>query len=228
MKNQIKILTTSLVTLGSMSVIGQVNASEVLKPGEDRVFGASGSHMRLGKSDPSDRAITVVTRDPAGENELASMLSKLSAAGLIGGLVVRMEVPNVSRLSSTANDAMLDGDHKTAFDCYGILVALEENNNTARFELSKYLIQGIRGSLEPKEADRMRASQLLIEASWLEMTQSPDEPDHAGRLLRSYEPEVYDALSKLSGEDKPFNDEIKERLQAQLFSKIKDLPTDPF
>lgn len=228
MKNQLKVLSVSLLTLGWMSVTGQASTTLVLEPEKDGVFGAAESHIRLGKTDPAEKAVTMVTTDPVGENELASILSRLGSAGLLGGVVIRMEVPNTNRLSSTANDAQLDGDHKTAFDCYGILTALDTNNHIARLELSKYLIQGISGSLEPKEADRLRASQLLIEASWLEMTQHPGEPDHAGRLLKSYKPEVYATLSSLTGTNILLEESIKENLQAELFAKIKDMPADPF
>ena len=226
MKNH-KMLFTSFFAL-ALLFVEAATASTLLNPGEDGIFGSSESHIRLGKANPADRTVTMVTTDPAGESELASILRRLGSAGVIGGVVIRMEVLDINRLSSTANDAFLDGDHKTAFDCYGLLVALDENNQTARLELAKYLIQGIRETLEPKEADRMRASQLLIEASWLEITQHPGEPDHAGRLLKSYKTDVYSALSRLASERKHLEERIKESLQAQLFAEIKDIPADPF
>lgn len=61
-----------------------------------------------------------------------------------------MEVPDLIRLklSNTANDSF---EHKQAFDCYGILAALDPNNHIAKHHLANYLIQVIKESLDPKE-----------------------------------------------------------------------------
>ncbi len=228
MKKCAKKIYVFLGIMGCLSVSENVNAANTVIS-EDKVFGASESHIRLGRVDSTDRsALTIMARDQAGENDLARMLNGLIAAGLIGRLEVCMEVPDLIRLSNTANDSFEDGEHKQAFDCYGILVALDSKNHIAKHHLANYLIQGIRESLDPKEQDRFRACQLLIEASWLEMTEHPDEPDNSGRLVRAYEPEVYTALSRLVTNRQPLVETVKENLQAQLFAKIKDLPGDPF
>jgi hypothetical protein len=227
MKKYIKKVSLSLGVLGCLFASENGNAANLIS--EDRVFGASESHIKLGRGDTTDRStLTIMAGDQAGENDLARMLNSLIAAGLIGRLEVRMEVPDINRLSSTANDSFVDGEHKQAFYCYGILVALNSKDHIAKYHLANYLIQGIRESLHPKEQDRFRACQLLIEASWLEMTEHPDEPDNGGRLVRAYESEVYNTLSKLVTNHQTLIETVKENLQAQLFAKVKDLPSDPF
>jgi hypothetical protein len=228
MNKYIKKHTLPLAVM-SFFVLENGNASNELMPVEDGIFGISKNHITLGRSNTVGRSeITVETRDQAGESDLARMLNSLAAAGLIGRLEVRMEVSDKVRLSNAANDAFEEGDHKKAFDWYGILVAINPKDHIAKYHLANYLIHGISGAQEPNEQDRFRACQLLIETSWIEMTEHPDEPDNGGRLIQAYKPEVYTTLSRRVTEKLPLEDGIKEILQVQLFEEIKDQPADPF
>lgn len=196
--------------------------------GEGEVFGSSRTHLRIGHHD-SKGALTLSTKDQAGESDLAQLLMVLSRipGSLEGGLRVDMVI-NEPSLSNAASDAVLDGEHEKAFHAYSVLVALSQKNNTARFHLSQYLMNGISGFLEPDENDIFRACQLLIEATWLEMRDHQDEPEQAGRLLTQYANDVYWKLSQMEKETDKLEEKKKEVLQAALFEKIKMMSKSPF
>lgn len=229
MQKYIKTYALYLVITGYFSALENGTASNALLPIKDEIFGIAKNHITLGRPNPIDRSeITIATRDQAGESDLARMLNSLAKVGVIGRLEVRMEVSDRDGLANAANDAFSDGEHKKAFDWYGILVALNQEDHVAKYHLANYLIHGIVGAQEPNEQDRFRACQLLIETSWLEMIAHPDEPNNGGRLIQAYQPEVYETLSRYITEKRPLEERVKEVLQAQLFEKVKDQPADPF
>lgn len=113
--------------------------------------------------------------------------------------------------ANAAIDFVDKSNHKAAFNAFenALKFDCETQDTNTRVRLSEYLIYGIRGFLNPSEETKDKAIEYLIEAAQLEFTR-PDEPDLAGRMIRGFSEEAYEALAK-------------EKNQRKALSLLKDI-----
>ena len=108
--------------------------------------------------------------------------------------------------SSAAVDFKDQHNHKAAFNAFedAIKFDLNREDSGARAQVAEYLIYGISDFLNPSEVTRNKAAEYLIDAAQIELTK-PDEPDHAGRMIRGFSEESYQFLARDKDRAKSFS-----------------------
>lgn len=108
--------------------------------------------------------------------------------------------------------------HHEAYAAYkNVIKSFDEGDSVPRVRIAEYLIHGIRGYIEASESTKTQAVQYLIEAAQIEFSR-PDEPDEAGRMIRSYSEESYQALRRLD----------TDTAKSLLIERLVSVESEPF